>query len=539
MSIFIFGHKNPDTDSVASAIAFSHLKNTLGYETIPCILGDINKETQYVLNYFNLPIPRLLDNVKAQVKDLTYSFDKSASENSSILSIYKLMEEEDLQTVAIVDEDDKLKGIVSMKDIAMGLIKGDFYHLNTSLDNLLQDLNGQVLVKNRSDFDGRVSVIAYYYKTISNTLGPKDIIIVGDRYDVIQEAIQAKVQLIIITGANSIPEKYIQLANDNRVTIISIPWDTYYTSKMINQSNLVSSIMRSKNIIWFYEDDYLEEINEEIISTNHRNYPVIDKDGRFLGFINKKHILSPQRKKVILVDHNEYAQSVDGLKEAEILEIVDHHKLGDISTSMPINFRNSIVGSTCTIIYQMFREYNIDIEYNIAGLLISGILSDTLYFKSPTTTDMDRNAVNYLNQILNLDIENYVMEMFKTGTSLEGESIEDIFYNDFKEFYLESHKTGISQVFTLDIDDVFRRKELILDFIETTHKNNNYDITLLLITDILKEGSYILYKSVNDNIISTAFDTEVEQGVFLEGIISRKKQVVPKLQEAIHYINNM
>ncbi|SDK85297.1 putative manganese-dependent inorganic diphosphatase [Natronincola ferrireducens] len=536
MSIFVFGHKNPDTDSVAAAIAFSNLKNQLGFDTIPCVLGNINKETSYVLDTFHLPVPKFLDNVKVQVQDLKYSFDKGVSADTSILSVYKLMEKEDLQTVAVVDDDNKLLGIVSMKDIAMDLIKGNFYHLQTSLKNLLQDLQGVVLTGDGEGFDGDISVVAYYYKTIAGSLGGRDIIIVGDTYDVIESAIDSKVQLIIITGGKVIPDKYIDMARKNKVTLLSVPMDTYYVSKIINQCNYVSTIMRTKNIIKFYEDDYLEEIKEEIINTHFRNYPVVDNQNVFLGFINKKHILNPQRKQTILVDHNEYRQSADGLEESEILEIVDHHKLGDISTSMPINFRNSAVGSTCTIIYWMFQEYGLDIDEKIAGILMSGIISDTLFFKSPTTTDMDKRAIEGLNSILGLDIEVFAMEMFKTGTSLEGQSIEQIFYKDFKEFKLETFKTGISQVFTLDIEDVFNRKDSFMEFIQGVHKNNHYDITLLLITDILKEGSYILYQCRNNHLISSAFGIEGKQGSFAAGIVSRKKQVIPQLLEAIHLI---
>lgn len=534
MSIYVFGHKNPDTDSVASAIAFSYLKNRLGYDTIPCILGDINKETSYVLNYFQLPIPHFLKDVKIQVKDLQYSFDEGISGDTSILSVYQLMEKKNLQTIAIVDQENKLLGIVSMKDIAMGLIKGNYYHLKTSLNNLIHDLQGEVLSLHRSDFDGHLSVAAYYYKTMAGSLTEKDIIIVGDTYSVIEEAIQSRVQLIIIAGGMPIPQKYIDMAKTKGVTMLSVPMDTYYVSKVINQCNDVSTIMRSKNIICFYENDYLEDIKEEMIHTHFRNYPVVDSNNTFLGFINKKHILNPQRKKTILVDHNEYSQSADGLEESEILEIVDHHKIGDISTSMPINFRNTAVGSTCTILYWMFKEYAIDIDPKIAGVLMAGIISDTLFFKSPTTTSMDKKAVSELNEIVSLDIEAFAMDMFKTGTSLEGQSIQQIFYEDFKAFNLDGFKTGISQVFTLDIEDIFNRKDALLSFIQETHKDNNYDITLLLITDIMKEGSYILYASKNNHLVPSAFHIEGKQGVFVKGVISRKKQVIPMLLEAIH-----
>lgn len=536
MPILIFGHKNPDTDSVTSAIALSHLKNQIGLDTIPCVLGSVNKESQYILDCFHLPSPLYIPDVKIQVKDLQYDFAKGVSPSQSILYTYNLMGEIGLDTVGVVDSKDKLLGIVSMQNIAMGLIHGDFYHLETSLENIVDDLNAKVLSGKRDYFDGRVAVVAYYYETIKGQLDQDNIVIVGDRYDIIEHAILSKVQLIIVTGGNELPEKYIDLANSNGVTIILVEKDTYYISKVLNMCNYVRQIMTKDNIVHFNELEYLDEVKDELSTSRYRNYPVIDRKGKFSGFLNRKHIINPTRKKVILVDHNEYMQSAEGLEEAEILEIVDHHKIGDISTSMPINFRNSPVGSTCTIIYYMYREYNIEIPFDIAGALISGILSDTLLFKSPTTTSLDRKAVKELNKIVNLDVNKFAMDMFKYGTSLEGQSIEDIFYKDFKEFQLESFKTGVSQVFTLDIDDVFNRKELFLDFIGNVHKRMNYDITLLLVTDILKEGSYILYESKHINLVPSAFNVKNEQGVFANNIVSRKKQVIPKLLHTIELI---
>ncbi|KNF08677.1 inorganic pyrophosphatase/exopolyphosphatase [Gottschalkia purinilytica] len=239
-------------------------------------------------------------------------------------------------------------------------------------------------------------------------------------------------------------------------------------------------------------------------------------------------------KKVMLVDHNEYGQSAEGLEEAELLEIIDHHKIGDITTSVPINFRNMTVGSSCTVVFTMFKENGIEIPYNIAGLLISGIISDTLLFRSPTTTDIDRNAVEELNKILKLDLEEYAMNVFKSGTSLEGYTIEEIFYRDFKEFKLNDDRIGIGQVFTLDIEKVFERKQEFIDFMKKSSKDNGYYITLLAITDILKEGSYILFECDNPKIISSAFNVQAEQGVFVEGLVSRKKQIVPNITDAIN-----
>jgi len=537
LSILVFGHKNPDTDSVAAAIALSHLKNQMGLKTIPCIIGNMNKESEFVLNQFNIPSPTQIQDVKTQVKDLYYDIIDGISPDVSILHAYKLMETYKLETLAVVDENNKLLGIISMKDIAMGLIKGNFYELNTSKSNILQDLEGTLLTGTLDEIKGKISVIAFDHRSIEGSFTNNDIIIVGDRYDIILHAIFSKVKLIIITGDKQIPKEYLSAAEANGVPMMCVPYDTYFTSKVINQCNYISNIMRSKSIIKFNNTDYLDEVKEEMGTTHFRNYPIVDDSNSFIGFINRKHIMHSGRKKVILVDHNEYAQSVVGLKEADILEIVDHHKLGDISTSMPISFRNIPVGSTCTIIFNMFRENGINIPPSIAGVLISGIISDTLLFKSPTTTSVDRNAVEELNKILNIDIEKYSMEMFKAGTSLEGQEVEEVFFKDFKEFALDNYKIGISQVFTLDIEDVFNRKDEFISYIEKIYDIRQHQLTLLLITDILKEGSYLLFKAKNQLLISKAFNIKPQQGIFVENLVSRKKQVLPQLLDAIQQLS--
>ncbi|KXG75577.1 putative manganese-dependent inorganic diphosphatase [Thermotalea metallivorans] len=536
MSILIFGHKNPDTDSVASAIAFSYLKNQLGYDTIPCILGNLNKESKFVLGYFGVQLPSLIKNVKIQLKDLNYDKVEGISPKASILHAYRQMEEKNLKTLPIVDEEERLAGIVTMKDIAMGLIQGDFYHLDTSMENIVRDLKGKILVDGYQEIRGRIKVMAFYYESIRGTLSKDDIIIVGDRYMIIEEAIEAGVKLIIVTGDKELPARYLHMARAKNVNMIAVPTDTFTTSKLINQCNFISSIMKTQGIVQFHEEEYLEEVKDEMIHTTFRNFPVVDHGQRFLGFIGRRHIINPRKKQVILVDHNEYAQSAEGLGEAEILEIVDHHKIGDISTAMPISFRNMPVGSTCTIIYHLFQEARVEIPYEMAGLLISGIISDTLLLKSPTATPWDKRALEGLNQTLQLDLEVFSMEMFKAGTSLEGYSIEEVFYKDFKEFQLEGVKVGIGQVFTLDIEDVFHRRDQFIDFIQRVHQHNNYYLTLLMVTDILKEGSYLLYQCANLSLLAVAFDIEPQQGFFVQGIVSRKKQILPKLAEALRML---
>lgn len=536
--IYVFGHKNPDTDSVTSAIALSNLKNKMGISTIPCVLGNINKETKYILDFFEIEYPRYIDDIKTQIKDLNYDTIEGINPNHSILYAYKIMERDNLRVLPIVDDNNNLLGIVTMKGIAMGLIKGDYHYLKTELNNIVSDLGGEILYSNNEVIEGKISVISYYRNTIQKNeiLNENSIVIVGDRYDIIDYSIECGVKLIIITGGEKIPEKYIEKAKYKKINMVIVNSDTYTTSKLINQCNYLNSIMKTKDIVKFSENEYLEDIKEELINNKYSYYPVVTENNKFLGFISRRHILKPNRKKVILVDHNEYSQSINGLREAQILEIVDHHKIGDISTMDPISFRNVPVGSTCTIVYNMFKEYNIDIENKIAGILLSGIISDTLFLKSPTTTEADKKALTELNLKLNLDLDKYVMKMFKAGTSLEGQSIEEIIFKDFKEFNIQGYKVGIGQVFTLDIEDILNRKDSFLEYINDIHNNKGYFITILVITDIIKNGSYILYKSNDDSIINNAFEKKCSQFMFIKDIVSRKKQIIPKLMESMNQL---
>ncbi|MDD2432345.1 MAG: putative manganese-dependent inorganic diphosphatase [Clostridia bacterium] len=536
--IYVFGHKSPDTDSVTSAIALSALKNKLGYDTEPGILGPLNKETKYVLDYFKVAYPRSIDNVKTQLRDLNYDQVTGIGPKQSILFAYKLMEENNIKVLPIVDKEHTLLGIVAMKDIAMGLIKGDFYHLETEIGNIVDALEGVLLTGDDLEIEGTISVISYYYDTMvkGHLLNENSIVIVGDRYDVIDHAITRGVKLVIVTGGKEIPDKYIDKAEKKGINLVLVKQSTYAAAKLLNQCNYVSSIMKTEDIVKFNENEYLDEVKEELVTNRHSQYPVVTEDNKYLGFVSRRHILKPNRKKVILVDHNEYAQSVEGLDEAEIIEVVDHHKIGDILTTTPIEFRNMPVGSTCTIVFNLFKENKVSLDKKIVGLLLAGIISDTLALKSPTTTSLDIEAVKELKELLKLDVKKFALAMFKAGTSLEGQSVSEIFYKDFKEFKVKEHKIGIGQVFTLDIEDIFNRKDEFLEFINDVQVKNDYYLTLLLITDILKKGSYLLFQGKENGIIADVFDTEAEQGIFIRDVVSRKKQVIPQVMAAVNNI---
>lgn len=538
MSTFVIGHKNPDTDSITSAITYSNLKNKLGYNTKAYRLGEINLETKYVLDYFNVENLDYIDNVKIQLKDLSLDKIKPLRENVSIKYAYKHMNEEMIRTQPIVDSENRLIGIVTMRDIAMSLISGNYYKIETSLLNIKRDLEGEIVNQSSDLISGRIFIMAYHYDTVKEEkrIDKDAIVIVGDRYDVIKLCIEQRVKLVILTGGVNLPIELKETAKKNNVSIIKTSYDSYTTAKYINQVNFLSSIM-VKDMIKFNEKDYMEDFKEEIQNQPHSNYPIVNSNNEYIAMVNRRHILNPGKKKVILVDHNEYRQSAEGLEEAEILEIVDHHKLGDISTTLPITFRNSPVGSTNTIIYQMYKENNIEVDKEMAGLMLSGIISDTLLLKSPTTTSIDKMVFNELKEVLEIDINDYAMKMFKKGTSLVGQSIEEIFNKDFKEFHLHGKKVGIAQVFTLDIEEVFNRKSQFIKYIKEVFSSKEHYLTLLLITDIVKEGSYLLFESQNRQLLSVAFEEKIDQGDYVKNIVSRKKQILPKVIKAINILD--
>ncbi len=529
MTTFIFGHKNPDTDSIASAIALSYLKNKQGFDTVPKRLGEISKETEFVLNRFGIKKPGLLTDVRPQVKDLEHNDIAKVLPTESIEECKNLLNDDETALLAVVDEEDHLIGVANLKDIAVKTLRYDLDTIDTSISNLLTILKGKIL--NGSE-DGTTSgkVVVIPHIDDFDDLYSGEIIITSSQR-VAEKAATEKAKMIICTNNKPVLDEVLEISKQNNVDLIASELNIFSVARVIDRANSISTVM-NEDVVSFKETDFLDDVKEVMLEIKRRDFPVVDDDGKLLGVINRNHILNPDRKKVILVDHNEYGQSVNGLKEANVIEIVDHHKIGGIMTSNPISFRNMIVGSTCTIVYSMFKESGIEIPKDIAGLLLSGVTSDTLIMRSPTTTQVDIDAIAELEKIVGVDVKEYGMEMFKAGTSLDGFTIEEIFYRDFKEFMLDDHKVGIGQVFTLDIDEIMEKKEDYIEFMKKTKEDKDYYMVLLAFTDIIKEGSYILFASDKDIIITTAFDVEDEQGVFVEELVSRKKQMVPNITQA-------
>ena len=533
--VMIFGHKKPDTDSVMSAIGLSYLKNQLGENTEARVLGTINKESTYVLDYFNIKAPKYLNDVKLQLKDVHYHKGFFLPDNASIYDAYQAMLKEELTGLPVTHVDGSFSGLLTIKDLSHILVNENVEDLYTSYDNILHVLKGEEILRETDEIVGKLLVAAYRSTTILENvdLNNNDILIVGDRHSVIEYAVESGVQLIILSGDSYIKEEHIEIARKNHVSIIRTPYDTYRVSRLIALTNYIKTMVRIYNPTKFIETDFVSDVIDINNKLKHTNYPVVDKHNKCLGLLKITDLSEKNPKKVILVDHNEKLQSVDGLEEAEILEIFDHHNLGSITTANPINFRNMAVGSTCTIVYSMFRERNINIPRDIAGALLSGILSDTLILRSPTATLKDREAVEYLANIALVDYEEYGMNLFKSGTSLEGMTKEEVLYNDYKLYSINDKNFAIGQFFTMNFDEIEKDIDGYVEVLNRVAEANNYVLVALYVTDIIHNGSYVLFNEKGSNIISLAYQDEVHEGYFVEGCLSRKKHIVPILMEIL------
>ena len=531
MTTFIFGHKNPDTDTVCSSIALSYLKNELGGKTLPKVLGNINNETKFVLDHFKVPVPSYLNDVRVRIKNIKYDKKAYINEYSSIDAAFKLMQKQNITAIPLVDEKRKLTGYVTLKEIARYLINGNKEIVNTTLDNIIDTLNAKVITKFDDLISGDILIAGLEDRTLKKSieLSSKDILIVGDRSKVLEYAIESKVKLIILPLNINIDKKIIKKAELNHINIIASELDSFQIASKILLSNYIKNINTNKSPVTVNNDDYFTDFKTMTHKVNHTNYPVINNKNECLGLIRLTGPNDYEKQKVILVDHNNLAQSVDGIEEADILEIIDHHNLGAIGTSVPINFRSKPVGCTSTMLYDLFVEEKVSIPKNIAGLMLSAILSDTLLLTSPTTTEDDRFAAVKLANIAKVDIDTYGLEMLKAASSIAGKSVAELINMDLKTYSVGNKTLGISQIMTMDFDTI---KENIDEFINKLNEmvNTNYSIVVIFITDIIKNGSYVLYNTKSADIIADSFGIKnIHQGVFLPKMVSRKKQILPAI----------
>lgn len=533
--VLIFGHKKPDTDSVVAAISLSYLKNKLGMNCEPRVLGEINSETKFILDYFNIKHPKYLNDVKLEVKDVNYLKNNFVSEYESVYKCFNYMTDKKISTLPIIDNNGKYCGAVSMKDIAKDSVNGNWEILNTSYKNIIDTLNGKEIAKYDEEITGNILIASYRSTTfIENVdLTPDTILIVGDRHSIIEYAIEKNVKMIILTGGSQIKEEHLKIAKEKHINIISTNYNTFNVARKIGLCNYITKIDIDKNVTYVNETTDLNDFIDLANRTKYSNFPVINKDGKCLGIIRLADTAERNKKQVILVDHNEAEQSVDGLHDANIVEIIDHHKIGTLGTTMPINFRNMPVGSTNTIIYNLFKENNVEIPSDIAGIMMSAIISDTLLFKSPTTTDIDKDIVRRLSEIAQLDYKKFAMDMFKAGSMIKNKSPEEILYADFKNFNIDGARIGIGQLSTVSPDDVINRKQDYIDLLNRIGKENDYKLIALFVTDIINNCSYCFFNDKGKLVLENSFDKDFYQGIKMDGILSRKKQIIPAIMNTL------
>ncbi|NLK36749.1 MAG: putative manganese-dependent inorganic diphosphatase [Epulopiscium sp.] len=540
--IFVIGHKNPDTDSICSAIAYAHLKNKTTKEQHyePKRAGQVNNETKYVLEYFGVPCPEFISDVGTQVKDVALKATQGVSSEISLKKAWTLMRDTNNSTLPVIS-DGKLSGIISVKDIATANM--DVYETRilalskTPYRNILDAIDGTMIVGDPDDHveKGKLLIGAANPDLMETYLGEGDLLITGNRFESQLCGIEMNAGCIVVCMGAPVSKTIQKLAVQNNCKIISTPLDTYMVARVISQSTPIRYFMRKENLITFSLDDYINEIKGTVAKIRHREFPILDKMGNYCGMLSRRYLIDMDRKKIILVDHNETSQAVDGIADAEILEIIDHHRLGNLETVAPVYFRNQPLGCTATIIYQMYREMGVELDTAMAGLLCSAILSDTLMFRSPTCTAVDERAAEELAAIAGIDIKTHAENMFRAGSSLQDKSPEEIFYQDFKKFTSNGITFGAGQITSMDASELTALKPKLLAFMENACQAPGMDMLFFMLTNIIHESTELLFVGEQaKEIVQEAFgETTEENSAVLMDVVSRKKQLVPKLINAM------
>lgn len=536
--IIVVGHKNPDTDSICSAIAYAGLKNQIEENTyVPKRAGKINNETAFVLDYFKIDVPELIEDVNTQVKDIEYRKTPGVAHNISIKAAWKMMRELDVVTLPIITKHNHLEGIITINDIAKSYMD-DFdsdviAKAKTSYSNLLEVLDGTLVAGNETDIitNGQVMIGAANPHLIENVIQKDDIMIVGDRVDTQICGIEMGVQCLIICLNSPVNSLVLQIAKERNCSVITTPLDTYTVARLVNQSIPVEYFMKKDNLVTFELDDTVDSIKEIMSKLRHRDFPIVDDLGHYYGMVSRRNLLALRKKKVILVDHNEKSQAISGIEDAEICEIIDHHRLGSLQTMYPVYFRNQPVGCTATIIYQMYQENGKPINKDIAGLLCAAILSDTLLFRSPTCTALDEITARNLAEIAEIDLENFAMEMFEAGSSLKDKTPEELFNQDYKVFQVEKIGIGVSQISSVNQRELDKVAKMMKLYVPTVLETMPIQMSYVMLTNIHEQSSKLL--AFGPDAITYACEAlgvEAEGNVcVLPGVVSRKKQVVPAL----------
>ena len=549
-STYIIGHKNPDTDSICSALAYTNLKNTISENK--CYkakrLGSISSETKFVLDYFGVEPPEYLTDIYPRIIDIPLHEVPSINATTSLKEAWETMRKEKIVNLPILNDDQTLQGLITASDITYSDM--DVYDneslskAKTPYKNIVETLDGELVVGDINDHvkKGKILVSAANPDLMEKFISDGDIVIIGNRYDAQFCSIEAGASLMIVCMGAEVSNTIQMLAREKGCDIITTPHDTFITSRLISHSLPCGYFMTtSDKTVNIPSNELVEKVQEVMTKSRFRYYPVINirDNNKFMGFASRRRLLDYERRKVILVDHNEADQAVDGLEEGEILEIIDHHKIGGLETMGPIYFRNQPVGCTATIVTQIYDENCVEITKPIAGLLVSAILSDTLMFRSPTCTPLDKITAERLAKIAEIDIEHYATEMFRSGSDLNGKTPKEICFQDFKKFNSGEIQFGVGQVNSMTSDEVSEIKDMLLPYIPQLAEEEGLDMIYIMITNIIDESTLLIMTGNNaEEVVSTAFSTTVnDSAAFLPGVVSRKKQLIPNLLYAYQQLS--
>ncbi|MBR4360927.1 MAG: putative manganese-dependent inorganic diphosphatase [Clostridia bacterium] len=547
--VYILGHKNPDTDSICSAIAYADIRNrtSKGDRFVPRRAGQINEETEFVLKRFGFSQPGYMPNVGTQVKDMDFFVTPHLEAAMPLKRAWDLMKAHGITTLPVVDAEDHLEGLITVNDISQVFMDTEdsllLSNAHTQYRWIAETIRGTIRVGDENLYfsKGRVLVGTANPDLLGVILEEGDMVILGDREGDQMEAVNRNVSCIVVGLNMEISDRVLALAREKGVVIISSVLDTFTIARLINQSIPVGYVMTRNHLVTFSTEDFSDDIQDAMKNSRYHAFPVIDPQGRCRGTISRQNLIDPKKKQIILVDHNEKDQAADNADQADILEIIDHHKLGNLETMMPITFRNQPVGCTGTIMYQIYGEQKLDIPPNIAGLLCSAIISDTLMFRSPTCTVHDKMAAGALSLIAGVDIAQLAKEMFRAGSNLGGKTPDQIFYQDYKKFTVEEDVVfGVGQISSMDEDDLSLIREKLTPVLKAESEKQQVPKVYFMLTNILKESTELIYYGENsEQLISVAFHTKPENGAFfLPGIVSRKKQLIPAVIKAAQLIKN-
>ena len=543
-TVYITGHKKPDTDSIMSAIAYADLKNRLGeYEAIPVRLGKLSQESRFVLDYFGVKPPEIKESMKLTVGDLSFDKGNIIDPIIPVRKAWDTFQNGSTNSLTVVDNEGKIVGIASLSNITKSYM--DVWddqilgRSNTPLDNIIDVLSGKVIYKteNDPDFSGKMTVFATAgdEKELKDVITKGDIVIAGNRYDYYEYLLKQKISLLILTNGAILDEEVIEIAKENKVTVISTEFNSFMTSRLLPLTIPVSHVMTTENLIYFKTDDTLDTVRDAMAKSRFRSYPVVDATNKVVGSISRYHLISSKKKKLILVDHNERNQSIDDIDEAEIIEIIDHHRVANILTTSPVFFRAEPVGSTATIISEMYLESGIRPSKEIAGILCAAIISDTLLFRSPTTTDTDKRILDRMSKIAGINPEEFADQMFRAGTSLKGKSAKDLIEGDIKTFTIGEANVRVGQVFTMNPEELVPIMDDLKAQMAGKIKERGEDTFVLVLTDIFNQRSELLVVGEYYDDIKEEFGEITKNGTInADGVLSRKKQVIPRLTAAIN-----